>query len=193
MGSGGLTRPPQRTAQGLGLCGGPASGKQRNEGRYLLMKRRQRLCGGHSRLLLGARAEPAGRRAGCWGCLSLGSPCSRPEGLGAPACTLGTGGHSHVAVRTQDKERPFEATEGGHSGRPDSEAAIALQRDPLPRQDTGAGGTPTPSLHPPLPRHQTPRARLGGWTWAGVLALPAFPYSLAPPQTLGASVSPSVL
>lgn len=178
MGSAGLTLSPPpptpQTAQGRGLGGVCRRREAEERSRYLLMERRQRLRGGPGRLAPGARA----RRARSQGRLSPGGPRRRPQGRGAPVCARGTGGHSHVAVRTPDKEGPFKVTGGGHSGRPDVEG-------PRPPQDTGAGGSPCPGLTPscqtPDPEGQTGRPDLG---WGPGSA------GLIPSQTLGASVTP---
>lgn len=131
----------------------PDDRKQRNKGRYLLMKWYQSFCSGHRCHRLGGCAEAMGRRVHCWGCLSLGTPWSPLQGLGAPPCTPGNGHRSHVVVSTQDKERPFKATKGRHWGWPD------MGTDPSPLQDTRVKAAPAETPQPSSPHSLKPRHR----------------------------------
>lgn len=118
----GCTPGKSRTGRWLGQSGtpstalGPGPGRvsrsqtarrtrrrQRNRCRYLLMKRNQRFLGGC--------AGAGGQRVRCRGCHPLRDPQSLAGGLRTPCCTLEASCHSHVVVRTQDKERTFKVTE----------------------------------------------------------------------------------
>jgi hypothetical protein len=75
---------------------------------YLLMKWSQGLWSSCHCHLLG-RCAGTGRRGACSQChLSQGASRSPPGGLGVLPCICH---HSHMVVRTQDKEGPFKGTE----------------------------------------------------------------------------------
>ena len=104
------------------------------------MKWNQRFRSGHRCRVLGARAGAGRLRVRCRGCVSLGDPRGSPRGL--RACAPGAGGHSHVVVGTQDKERAFEVTDSG----------LQCGTHPSPPGRTRAGspaGSPQPRSRPP--------------------------------------------
>lgn len=114
---GGSPRPhtrSHRTGAHMGLHEPTTRGrgrKQRNKGRYLLMKWNQSFWSGCCCHVLRGRAGARSRRVHCRDCLSLENPRGSPECLGAAPCTLGAGLHPHTVVRTQDEERTFRGTE----------------------------------------------------------------------------------
>lgn len=106
------------------------------------MKWDQRFRSGHRCRVLGARAGAGRPRVLCRGCVSLGDPRGSPRGL--RACAPGAGGHSHVVVGTQDKERAFEVTDSG----------LQCGTHPSPPGRTREGspaGSPQPRSLPPPP------------------------------------------